>query len=182
MEYAIEVVEQLLRNDPEKAMQYLFQKYYSPMCDVVYRVLQDRSISEDIVQEVFMEVWRKRNDITFSSSITGYLKRSCVNRSLNHIRRNKFAYDEESALAFQYTEEHIENRIESQDLQEIINQSIESLPDRCREVFMLSRFENMSYKEIGDALEISVKTVENQIAKALKVLKSNVIPYMGNPI
>ena len=181
MEYTIEVIEQLFRNDPEKAMQYLFQKYYSQMCDVVFRVLQDRFATEDVVQEVFMEVWRKRDEISFSTSIAGYLKRSCVNRSLNHLRKNKIAFDDENALKFQYTEAHIENRIESEDLLDIIDQSIDSLPNRCKTVFMLSRFENMSYKEIGDALEISVKTVENQIAKALKVLKSNVMPYIGNP-
>lgn len=178
MQRSKEEVVSLLSSNPEGAMQILYQDYYEQMCSVVYRVLNDSNASEDIVQEVFMEIWKKRDNIVFTTSIYGYLKRSCINRSLNYIRRNKMKFEDESALQFQYNEDHTHNELEADDLKSIIARSVDSLPDRCRQVFVLSRYEHMTYKEISQELDISIKTVENQIAKALKVLKNNVLPYM----
>ena len=180
MQQSKEVIEDLLANDPEKAMEVLYSDYYEQMCNVVYRVLYDSTASEDIVQEVFMEIWRKRGDISFNTSIYGYLKRSCINRSLNYLRKNKINFEEDSVLEFTVNEDHTHNKVEAQDLEKIIQRSIASLPARCKQVFVLSRYENMTYKEISAELGISIKTVENQIAKALKVLKLNVLPYMKN--
>lgn len=182
MQHSKEIIESLLSQNPEKAMEYLYSDYYGQMCNIVYRVLNDSTAAEDIVQEVFMEIWKKRESISFTSSIYGYLKRSCINRSLNYIRKNKVHFEDEAILEHQSTENHTHNEIESGDLKTIINQSIESLPTRCRQVFVLSRYEYLTYKEIAAQLDISVKTVENQIAKALKILKNNVEPYMNNAV
>lgn len=173
------VIESLLRSDAQEAIRLIYEEYYEVMCNVVWRVLNDKITAEDVVQEVIMEVWRKRDTIQFSSSIFGYLKRSCVNRSLNNIRSKKIKVEDDTALQYQAINNHTHNSVEADDLQSIINTTIMTLPDRCRQVFVLSRYEYLTYKEIGDQLDISVKTVENQIAKALKLLRENVTPYMN---
>jgi RNA polymerase sigma-70 factor (ECF subfamily) len=176
------VIESLLRTDGEEAIRLIYAEYYEVMCNVVWRVLNDKNTAEDVVQEVIMEIWRKRETIVFSTSIYGYLKRSCVNRSLNTIRRNKVKIEDDTALQYQATSDHTHNNVEAGDLQGIISNTIMTLPDRCRQVFVLSRYEYLSYKEIGDQLDISVKTVENQIAKALKLLRASVSPYMNETV
>lgn len=172
------IVESLLKTDPEQAIKILYKEYYDQMCNVVWRMLNDKTVTEDIVQEVIMEVWRNRDQITFTSSLYGYLKKACVNRSLNFIRRQKVKLEDDSMLVYHFKKDHTHNSIEAQDLKSIISSTIMKLPDRCRQVFILSRYEYMSYKEIGAELNISVKTVENQIVKALRILKANVNPYL----
>lgn len=169
----------LLRTDSEKALEVLFSTYYAYVCKAVYKILPDPTIAEDIAQEVFMEVWRRRASFTINQSLKAYLRRAAVNRSLNYIRDNKIKFEEEDkAENVQVQQPLAQVRIEADELQQLIDESIDQLPERCRLVFVLSRFEDMTYKEIGDQLGISVKTVENQISKALAMLRKNLGPYL----
>lgn len=170
-----------LLKDPkqaERGAELLFKKFYSHICYAVYRIIPDSAISEDIAQEVFMEVWRKRETIEIKSSVKAYLKRAGVNKALNHIRARKIRFDNDDELEMERISiaDH-SGDVELLDLQMIIDKAIDSLPERCRIVFSLSRFEELSYKEIAAKLDISVKTVENQIGKALKIMRSAVKGY-----
>ncbi|MDA9774081.1 RNA polymerase sigma-70 factor [Saprospiraceae bacterium] len=171
-----------LLKDPkqsEHAAELLFKKYYSQVCYAVYRIIPETSTSEDIAQDVFLEIWRKRETIDITSSVKAYLKRAGVNKALNYIRSKKkvkFENDDSYEMQNLSINDHGEN-VEVLDLQSIIDKAIDSLPERCRIVFSLSRFEELSYKEIAGKLDISVKTVENQIGKALKILRSAVEGY-----
>ena len=170
-----------LLNDPkqaERAAELLFKKFYSDVCYAVYRIIPDATKSEDIAQDVFLEIWRKRETIDIKSSVKAYLKRAGVNKALNYIRANKIRFEDDESYEMQNLSirDHGEE-VEVKDLQAIIDNAIDSLPERCRIVFSLSRFEELSYKEIAAKLEISVKTVENQISKALKILRLAVDGY-----
>ena len=150
-------------SSPEKALEYIYDNYYEMMCNLVYRIIKDSAVSEDIVQDVFLEIWRKRDEIFINSSIEAYLRRSCRNKTLNYIRSNNVHWEDES-----------EQYLAADELQYKINKVISNLPEKCRLVFALSRFEEMSYSDISKELDISVKTVENHISKALKVLRENI--------
>ena len=170
-----------LLKDPlqaEQAAELLFRKYYSDVCYAVYRVIPDAAISEDVAQDVFMEIWKKRETIDINISVKAYLKRAGVNKALNKIRAKKMNFEgDDSFEMINLSIPDEGDKVELIDLQDIIDKAIDSLPEKCRIVFSLSRFEELSYKEIASKLDISVKTVENQIGKALKILKSAVSSY-----
>lgn len=171
-----EEIIQLLNSEGEPAMKHLFDKYYNYMCHAVYNVLKDTVMAEDIVQDVFYEVWKKRASINISTSLKAYLRRAAVNKSLNHIRNNrvKINDNEEAVIELKQTNEDVQAQMEADELEIVVHEAVRSLPPKCMEVFKLSRFELKSYQEIADHLGISIKTVENQISKALKTLRNAV--------
>lgn len=171
----------LMRADPEACLQQLYNDYYKYLVGSVYRMVPDQSIAEDLVQEVFFEIWKKRDQLEFRTSVSAYLRRAVSNRALNYIRAQKMDFDgEDSAILLQSDDMNSDDRMEINDLQTLIDNSIEELPEKCRVVFTLSRYEEMKYSEIADKLDISIKTVENHISKALKFLKSKVNPHIEN--
>ena len=162
-----------LQNGEEQAMDILFRRHYSFICRAVYRVLKDSSLAEDIAQEVFYGLWKKRENLVITSSVQAYLKRAAINKSLNYIRDQKIKFDDEDQIPqLSNNQSTTQQQLEADDLQKAINEAIGNLPEKCRLVFTLSRFEEMRYREIADQLNISIKTVENQISKALKILRS----------
>lgn len=167
-----------LKDQPEIALKVLYDQYYSYICSVVYKMVGDSILAEDIAQEVFVEVWKRRETLDVNLSLRGYLRRIAVNKTLNHIRSQRMDFEEEDAVLHVPSNENSTQKVlEAADLQKVINDSIDQLPDKCRVVFGLSRFEELSYKEISKELGISVKTVENQISKALKLVRKAVLEY-----
>ncbi len=167
-----------LKEQPEIALKVLYDEYYNYICSVVYKMVGDSTLAEDIAQEVFVEVWKRRESLDVNLSLRGYLRRVAVNKTLNYIRSQKMNFEEEDAvLQVPSNENSTQKILEAADLQKVINDSINSLPDKCRVVFGLSRFEELSYKEISTELGISIKTVENQISKALKLVRKAVLEY-----
>lgn len=177
-EYTDEELIQLLQVDGEKAIDLIFRRYYQYLCYAVYRVIPDRNLVEDLAQEVFFELWRKRTNLEIKTSLKAYLRRAAVNRSLNYIRDQKIKFDDREELPDVERLRVVQPRImEEAELKRMIEAAVKALPERCRIIFSLSRYEEMSYQEIADNLNISVKTVENQISKALKLLKLAIEPY-----
>jgi len=170
---------QLLRIDSERAIEQLFEQYYAYLCRSAFRLLPDGHLAEDLVQEVFYELWKRRESLRISISLKAYLRRATVNKTLNYIRDHRkvfFEAEDHQPLAGKLDD--AQQRLEAAELQERIDRAIDQLPDRCRIVFVLSRFEEMTYAEIADQLNISVKTVENQISKALRSLRKALAPYL----
>lgn len=167
-----------LAEDGEQVIDLLFRRYYRFVCVAVYRILSDENLSEDIAQEVFYELWKKRHRINIQTSLKAYLKRAAVNKSLNYIRDQKIKFEEVGKAPVLSTKSH-NAQLEAKELQEQINLAVNALPERCRIIFSLSRFEEMSYQEIANTLQISTKTVENQISKALKILRQAIGPYLS---
>ncbi len=161
------------------AFELLFRSYYAEVCDHIHRYIKDTQVVQDVAQEIFAELWRKRSNLEISGSYGVYLYRMAGSRALNHIRDNKkhwFA-DESGLIGEEAQDSTPIETLQASELSEIITKSIDSLPDRCRVVFMLSRYDGMSNAQIAEQLEISVKTVENQMTKALKVLRNVVSEY-----
>lgn len=169
----------MFQQDSEKAIEALFQLHYAYLCQTAVRIVADARLAEDLTQEVFLELWRKKEGINFAISIKAYLRRAVVNKALNHIRdRKKITDDEDKLLNVESAEPSVTQQLDSEELQQLIDRSIDELPEKCRVVFVLSRFEEMSYQEIADHLGISIKTVENQIVKALKHMRAALQPWM----
>lgn len=159
-------------------MQLLYKHYYSLLGLKAVRYVKKQEIAEDLVQELFVDIWKRRENFTITSSLSGYLQRSIVNRSLNWIRSNKMLLEDiDDVEITKVDNSKADKQLEGEEMEEFINKVIDSLPEKCRLVFIMSRFDQLSYKEIGDKLDISVKTVENQISKALKVLRLNLANY-----
>jgi RNA polymerase sigma-70 factor, ECF subfamily len=164
-----------IKTDPDQALRMLYEQYYDMMCNQVYMILKDRTTSEDIVQDVLMGIWKKREDLNIVISIEGYLKRSCRNRALNYLRDNAIKWEDDEVLESQSAVGY--DQAEQMDLDELnnkIQREIANLPDKCGIIFNLSRFEEMTYNEIAQQLDISSKTVENQISKALRILREKI--------
>ena len=172
-----------LKNGSQQGMKEIFNQYYKYLLVTVSHYVVDTEKAKDIVQDVFFELWKKRETIEVQSSLKAYLRRAAVNRSLNFIKSQKrFEFgDTVLEMGLADREERADERLEALDLQQVINVAVDKLPERCRLVFLLSRKENLSHKKIAERLEISVKTIENQMTKALKVIRKSVEAYgLGN--
>jgi len=151
----------------------LFQVNYRLLCATSYRIVQDKDIAEDIVQDVFFKLWEKREVLIINTSLKAYLFQSTINQSLNYIRKYKNALKRESAYG-EDTASHsnfVEQAMALKEIGSRIDTAMNALPEACRTVFVLSRYEQLSYKQIAVKLDISVKTVENHMVKALKHLR-----------
>lgn len=161
--------------------EYLFKTWYDPLCKYAYSILKDQFEAEDAVQKVFFKLWDDRHNISITTSVKSYLYMAVHNISLNRIKQMKIQQQHTQQMAMEEPSDHNEvyEGIVGKELNYKIQLAIAQLPPRCREVFQLSRFEMMSYKEIARQLDISSNTVENQIAKALKLLRENLREFIS---
>jgi RNA polymerase sigma-70 factor, ECF subfamily len=155
-----------------KAFQEVFEQYYKPLCRFANGYIPDSDSAEEIVQQVFINLWEHRDDIDPQKPIKSYLFTSVKNRCLNYIRDNKkfrnHYLDVELELEIPVSDN---DKTELADLEKQVAEALDKLPEKCREVFMLCRFEEMKYKDVALKLDISQKTVEAQMSKALKILR-----------
>jgi len=153
-----------------RSFQIVFNTYYNSLCNYAYGFLQDEDASEDIVQEVFTRIWERRQDLIGTEEVRYYLFTAVRNNCISQMRKDKkrdiIDWDDGSVWYTQDKEDSVK------DYRALIQKAIEGLPPRCREVFLLSRLSNMTYKEIAGSLDISEKTVENQMGKALKLMRT----------
>ena len=179
IEHSDEELVNLLQTDAETAIDQLFRRYYAYLCKSIYRIIPDANLVEDLSQEVFYELWKKREKINIQISIKAYLRRAARNKALNYIRDQRLKFEDQEDFPETLTISTPSNEhLEKEELEKLIEETIDSLPQRCRIVFTLSRFENMTYTQIATELKISPKTVEHQISKALKLLRKAVDPYL----
>ncbi len=162
----------------EDNLDIIFKKYYKMVCASIYKLIPDYNLAEDLAQDVFCDLWRKREQLKINTSLKAYLRRTAVNKTLNYIRKKKvISGSDDTNVLLSIESSHHTQTMEYVELQEFINKTIDQLPKKCRIIFMLSRFEEYSYKEISQELGISTKTVENQISKALKRLRNAMKSY-----
>jgi RNA polymerase sigma-70 factor, ECF subfamily len=168
----------LTRN--EIVFDFIFQYYYSGLCAYAEKVTGNSRISEDIVQDLFVTLWIKHNQITISSSLKNYLFTSVKNRSLDYLKHEKTKSNRIQII--QQTAEPTENLsilwMAESELEELVETCLQKLPPRCNEIFRLSRFEGFKNQEIADKLGISKRTVELQISNALKNLRLHLKPHL----
>ena len=162
--------------NPEAFFEALFQTYYKQLCKFSFRIVQDRDVAEDVVQTCFINLWKKKDATILQTSFKSYLFRSVYNRSINEYARAKKYKNEDVSLLDGISTSNNEDPLlvlQAQDTQKKIDAAISAMPDGCRTIFLMSREEQLSYKEIAELLEISVKTVENQLGKALRILREH---------
>jgi RNA polymerase sigma-70 factor (family 1) len=151
------------------SFQQLFNTWYNTLCNYAYSFLKDRDTSEDIVQEVFVRIWEDRPQIIGTEGVRYYLFTAVRNNCISRLRKEKrqvvLSLDEGMPTP-------APERREDPDYRALVRIAIDELPPRCREVFLLSRFSKMTYKDIARSLDISEKTVENQLGKALKLIRA----------
>jgi RNA polymerase sigma-70 factor (ECF subfamily) len=140
---------------------------------------KDTGITEDLAQEVFFRFWQKRHQIEITASLDAYLRRMAVNEGLAYLRSRKYFTEEIEPHSARMSDSNTaEDRFLHSELEQNIRSAIDGLPPKCRMVFQLSRYEELSYQEIADQMEISIKTVENQMGKALKILRQELKGYL----
>lgn len=176
-----ELLLQRLKQDDEAAMEQIFKQYYPKLFRFAYNLIRERTQAEDAVQEVMMNIWNKRQSIKISESLNAYLYMSVRNNCLRAMSKNERKYwlDEGMEDDNRFAVDNASDLLHSKDLKGKINDAIELLPPKCALVFKLSRFEEKSYKEIAAMLDISVKTVENQMGKALMLMRKSLAPYLS---
>jgi RNA polymerase sigma-70 factor (ECF subfamily) len=153
-----------------KAIDYLFDQYYNLMCNKALSYVKNTNRAEDIVQDVFLNIWRKRSEINIHSTFKGYLLKCVTHRALNYIRDSK-SHCAELDDQIMDNSLGIEDEMYYNDTEQIIMHYIDTLSPRCRQIFIMNRIDQMKYKEISNELGISIKTVEHHIAKALHFMR-----------
>lgn len=154
----------------------IFEDSYRNLVIQAVRLVKNSESAEDIVQDCFIKLWEKKDQLEIAGNVTAYLSKMVRNRSLDFLKKKRLQTSELNE-AFQGASEN-EDHLVTEDLQTRIDKTIDSLPEKCRQVFVLSRFEELSYQEIADKLEISKKTVEAHISKALKSLRKSLNQFL----
>jgi RNA polymerase sigma-70 factor, ECF subfamily len=159
----------------------LFKSNFKELCYFAIQYVKDSDIAKDIVQEVFFGLWQKKESIDLSKSVRSYLVSAVRNKCLNYIRDHKKFSDTILESEDQYIKSNYKqpDRLIEEEIRKKILSSIEELPVKCREVFLLSRYEKLKYQEIADRLHISVKTVETQMSKALQHFRIRLAEFLS---
>lgn len=162
------------------AFEMLFKTYYQSLCRYAATYLKDPDEAEEIVQAAFIGIWEKRASISIETSIKSYLYRTVRNSCLNELKHEqvKQKYLASLLLEEEKTTVPADQEAIHVELEEKIRQAIGRLPEQCRLIFTMSRFEELKYQEIADQLNLSVKTVENQMGKALKLMRIHLKEYL----
>ncbi len=163
----------------KELFEQLFKEHFVHLCNFSFQYVRDHDIAKDIAQRVFLKLWEKRDRMDPEKQIKSYLFTAVRNQSLNHIRDHKkyrsHVLDIEISdidVSFVEEDEGVS------DLQKKVSKAIDTLPEKCQKVFRMNRFEEMKYKEIAEELDISLKTVEAHISKALKHLREQLSAYL----
>jgi RNA polymerase sigma-70 factor (ECF subfamily) len=173
-----ELLERLRAGD-QRAFDEIFRAHYARLVGVAESIVRDRAIAEEVAQDVMMTVWRLRDTIRVATSLAAYLYRSTRNRALNHVRRERVERAAEPyAGGLHGTTAPTDAAAAEQELEAATADALERLPPRCREVFELSRVDGLKYAEIAAVLDISVKTVEAQMGKALRIMREELSAFL----
>ena len=180
-----------LKDGNEAAFEIVFKSFFEQLASFANEYVFDKEVSKNIVQEIFMKLWEKRANIEIHSNLKSYLytstKNSCISY-LRHIKTRQQYFEkrkkdfDDLMLNYEALSQLNINRIDFNSIETIIKETIDSLPPRCKEVFTLSRYEELSNKEIAEKLEISVKAVEANNTRAIKLLKKNLKNYLQSAL
>ena len=162
---------QNLKNGDSKAFDEIFRTHYQVLCRFSMKIVKEKENAEEIVQDLFFHLWEKRSTLSINISLKSYLFRSVYN---NSVRLTKFTNlhdiidEKQNSVNEEFTD-----LLEQTEIETKIYKTIDELPEQCRKIFNMSRFEELKYREIAEKLNISIKTVETQMSRALKYLTTN---------
>jgi RNA polymerase sigma-70 factor (ECF subfamily) len=168
-----------LRGGEASAFDAIFRANYALLVRVAESMLRDRATAEEIAQDVMLELWRRRESLDVTESVRGYLLQATRNRSLNAIRHRAIERRSEPQLVDGVARlPSTDAAVREREVEVAIQGAIADLPDRCRQVFELSRVQGLKYLEIAERMGISVKTVEVQMGKALRILRERLKAWL----
>jgi len=172
-------LQERIRAGDEAAFDSIFRTHYAQLVRMAESVVRERAVAEEVAQEVMLELWRRRESLELEQTFRAYLLRSTRNRALNHIRHQRIVARETEAAALESRHSpSAEDVTLGLELERTVRDAIDGLPDDCREVFEMSRDQGLRYAEIASALEISVKTVEKRMGRALAELRQRLAPWL----
>jgi RNA polymerase sigma-70 factor (ECF subfamily) len=165
----------------EDLFEQVFKSHFKSLHSYACTIMREPLMAEEIVQNIFVKLWEKKEDITIRENISVYLYRAVHNESINYLRHLKVR----SAYQSHAMRQNIQNEREKPaekvvlgELEKKLEQALRELPEQCRTIFQLSRFEDLKYREIADRMGLSVKTIENQMGKALKILRLKLVDFL----
>lgn len=158
----------------DKAFEQLYKSTFRGLCAYACTILKNETLAEEMVQQVFFTIWDKKDRFDFDAPLTAYLYRSVHNASLNHLKHQKVRAEAEPVIAsfWKQPTEPADRKTMHREMEQRLRKALNELPGQCRVIFQLSRFESLKYHEIAAELGLSPKTVENQMGKALRLMRS----------
>ncbi|MEN6457201.1 MAG: RNA polymerase sigma-70 factor [Prolixibacteraceae bacterium] len=173
------IAQKMIEGD-RNAFRYFFEKYYTDLCNFVNLYVHDTVLAEEIVEDIFVYFWENKGHLRLTHSVKSYLFSASKYRSLNEIRNQNTRKRILQGLKITNVDDqanHEEFYLDTEEFRSVLNAAIEDLPPKCKEIFLLCKVKNLSHREIAEKLNISAKTVENQITIALKKLRTSLAPY-----
>lgn len=156
-----------------QAFETYYKDYFKEFFLASYKYVKDSALAQEIVNDVFLKIWEDAGKITIESSLKSYLYRAIINRSINALNKQKRESQNLKELTLTQQDHYDLKEIELNELKVQLYKAIEALPDQCKKVFLMSRFDGLKQQEIADKLGISIKTVKNHITHALKQLSKS---------
>src|SRR5690606_39051004 len=168
-----------IKTGDEKAFEALFRHFYPHLCLYATQILKNTSAAEEIVQELFVRLWEKREKTEIETSVKNYLFRAVKNHCLNYIKHNQIKNEYSQKILAETDIFSADDNFDTQtELFQKIEESIAELPEKRQEIFRLSRKEGLKYREIAEKMNISVKTVETQMGLAIKTLREKLRDFL----
>ncbi|KIO75793.1 RNA polymerase [Pedobacter lusitanus] len=169
----------LLKEDDQSAYTELYNRYWSKLYRVAYNQLKIAEEAEEIVQDIFIDIWKRRKTIQLTSALNNYFAVAVKYKVIKTLakRNHQHQYSKEALYIHSNNDNSTQEWLEFDDLKEQLSKLVDQLPDKCQKVYKLSREEENSYKQIAEKMNISEKTIESHINKALKYLRTNINYY-----
>ena len=164
----------------KRAFEYLFKSYYKPLCNYAFQILKNQVYAEEVVEELFVRLWENRSKTDVQQSFKSYLYRSTYNSCMNYLRKQKneqkyrdffLHHLSPESTSLETNESYPLTSIIDRELEKEMHEVIESLPEKCRIIFKMSRFDEKSHEEIANEINVTVNTVKTQIVRALNKIR-----------
>ena len=172
--------QQITRQDDVKAFEQLFDQFFAPLTCYANRYIDSLEVCEDIVQEFFFKIWKKRRELVIKTSVRNFLVTSIKHSSIDYLRRKETEshYFEKQITTEDTESDSLEALYSAHELEEMLMAALAKIPPHIREVFEMNRFQELTYREIAEEKGLSVKTVESYMSKTLKILRVELKEYL----
>jgi RNA polymerase sigma-70 factor, ECF subfamily len=177
----LHLIEQVAEGS-EMAFERFFKTYFKSLYAYAFTMLQDEIMAEEIVQQVFYKIWEKKEQFTVHTSVKAFLYKAVYNGCLNYLEHQKHKAQHQDYVVYinrnRVSDENAAMRVELNELQSRLQTALSELPEQCRTIFYMSRFDELKYREIAERMGLSVKTIEAQMGKALKILRKKLAEFL----